>query len=277
MIPLTFSSARDPLITVKVGEGGATFRVYESVLCSSSEFFKAKKKPEWSKPDTAVDLTDQSDEAFNLYVNWLYTKNIPTATTLSQTNEDNEAEWKLLTASYVLGDVIIDVMFKDTIIDALQAKVKSTSGHTLWPCGGEIIQVIYDSTLEGSPLRRFIVQVYAYHAGQVELASALESAPKEFFYDILVAERLIRTPRPLKDFLVFWQCVYHSHGLTGDCYMKENEKEISDENDDDRKAKKPKHSRNDGFDDLVMPSRSSSRQKIQTLATNTGHISHPRR
>ena len=114
-----------------MGESKATLYVHQSVLCSWWQYFKTKKKPEWSQPGGVVDSPYDSEAAFNLYVSWLYTRKIPNAAALSQSQDDNETEWKTLAEAYVLGDALLDTAFKDHVIDALRAKVQSPSGHTI--------------------------------------------------------------------------------------------------------------------------------------------------
>ena len=225
------SSAKDEFVRVHVGESKATFHVHKSVLCSSSQYFKAKEKPEWSKPGGAVDSPCDSEDAFNLYVNWLYMRKIPTKAVLSQSPQDHETEWKTLAEAYVLGDALIDTPFKDVILDALYAKVRSTSGHTIWSCGGQITEIIY-CLPESSPARRFILDIYKKHAGEKDLASMFNEAPKEFFYDLAMAGKMGVTARALDTFGTYpsgdyWNpntechpCTYHSHREPEHCYLK---------------------------------------------------------
>lgn len=59
--------------------------------------------------------------------------------TYTQNYDENEKEWMNLAAAYVLGNELLDTAFKDSVIDALRAKVRSLSGNTIWPYGGELI------------------------------------------------------------------------------------------------------------------------------------------
>ena len=130
-----------------------------------------------------------------------------------------------------MGDALIDAPFKDVILDALYAKVRSTSGHTIWSCGGQITEIIY-CLPESSPARRFILDIYKKHAGEKDLASMFNEAPKEFFYDLAMAGKMGVTARALDTFGTYpsgdyWNpntechpCTYHSHREPEHCYLK---------------------------------------------------------
>ena len=74
---LTCFSASEKQITVKVGTASKPFKMHESILCSSSEFFQTRNKVEWSHDEKPTGLPDHSPETFNIYVNWLYTRKVP--------------------------------------------------------------------------------------------------------------------------------------------------------------------------------------------------------
>jgi hypothetical protein len=145
-------------------------------------------------------------------------RKVPTATTLTQ-SDNNETEWKTLASAFVLGEALIDSVFKDTIMDALRAKVCSTSGHTMWSCGGEMVKMLYEGTPEGSAAGKFMVDVYTLHAGEKELELVRAQLPKDFFYDMFVLIIKGSTTRPLNDFPGTWTCKYHGHKPSEPCYL----------------------------------------------------------
>ena len=219
---LTSNSAAENLIEVQVGNSKKPFRIHESKLCSSSEFFNAKKKPEWSYGKGQVELPAVSSAAFALYVNWLYSGKIPTAVHL-QDCEENEKEWTTLASAYALGEEILDTAFKDTVIDALRAKVNSTLGPTMWLSGGEIIKIIYGGTPEGSAARTFLVDIYSFNASKKDLACAFDDAPKDFYFDVAATrhrmnQRLLAPSISAKPGV----CVYHSHRKDEGCYLDQS-------------------------------------------------------
>ena len=223
-------SAQDSFVQVLVGQAETPFTVHKTLLCKSSDYFKAQLKPEWS--GTPVKAPHDSQSAFNIYVNWLYSSKITTTATSTSNEEQHHAEWKALAESYVVGEVLLDIPFKDSVIDALRAKIQSTSGHTIWSCGGDLIKIIYSGTSESSPARMLLADVYASIKRTKELTAVYDKAPKDFFYNVsLVCNRWVanleqRMPdyEPLKD---FWfcsdlSCKYHCHLDSAECYLQEH-------------------------------------------------------
>jgi hypothetical protein len=54
------SSPADTIIHIQVDEPAVKFSVHSSLLCSSSEFMKTRKKPEWDRTGADIQLPDQS-------------------------------------------------------------------------------------------------------------------------------------------------------------------------------------------------------------------------
>ena len=217
---LTIVSADSELITVEVGSPPAWFRIHASMLCASSDFMRARKKPEWSQGGITIKLPDHPSYAFDLYANWLYMRKILT-TSDPASLEENEKEFATLAAAYTLGEAILDTAFKDTIIDALRAKIRPTPSPYIWHFGGEIIRTIYEGTPEGSMARAFLVNLYTSHASEDDLTSATVEAPKDFYVDVAVAlrKRTETKPTPCFPNTKHSMCLYHSHGKEQPCYL----------------------------------------------------------
>ncbi|KAH7095108.1 hypothetical protein FB567DRAFT_586438 [Paraphoma chrysanthemicola] len=114
----------DPIVHLSVGSNGEIVRVHEGILYKLSEYFKRAMKPEWknsrSDPDT-IDLSEDSKDAVSLYVKWLYSSHV-SLPPLNKAPKDGlnwlkyEEICTLLAASYVFGERIIDVRFKNSIL-----------------------------------------------------------------------------------------------------------------------------------------------------------------
>lgn len=215
-------STSDSIVTVRVGEPPAIFRVHQTVLSRSSEFLKTKAKPEWSNGEAVVLLPHHSIEAFRIYSKWLYTGAIasnPALSSSSHTTADEELEWLNLANALVLGEAFIDVDFKDTIMDALRAKVKSFSGHTFWNVASRVVRIIYDGTPQTSAARRFLVAIYHGH-GEAKDLDSKDGFPSDFLLDLARASLSSRTKTPVTSLgdKSFMKCNYHEHGESQACY-----------------------------------------------------------
>ncbi|KAK4497223.1 hypothetical protein PRZ48_011673 [Zasmidium cellare] len=190
----------------------ATFIVHRAVLDKSSEFLKTLASLD---SESALLLPHQNTEAFALYSKWLYTSAIistPKDGGDSSTSKDT-AEWKVLAKAYVLGEELIDVDFKDTVIDALRAKFKSKEGGTVWEVAADLVRIIYGGTSADSTARRFMADLYHGYA----LASTFEerSLPSDFLFDLA----RVGLTRVLKNQMSCARCEYHEHGADKACYL----------------------------------------------------------
>lgn len=220
---LTYGSISDVVIDVCIGESEQTFSVRRKLLCSSSEYFQAKLKPEWSQPGAVVQVPYDSEQAFKIY-NWLHTKPILAAAGFSENHYDNKVEWKTLAHAYALGDALIDIAFKDNIMDALGSKLRSASGDTFWKSAGEFIEIVY-ALPDSCPLQRFLLDIYKDVAGKERMVALIDEAPIEFFCDLAIAGKS-ESERPLDQFEIqtigYEGCMlnsYHSHRDPELCYL----------------------------------------------------------
>ncbi|EMD00177.1 hypothetical protein BAUCODRAFT_21826 [Baudoinia panamericana UAMH 10762] len=188
--------ARQELVIVEVGDTSEKFTVHHPVLCKSSRFLEAKLKPQWS-PHNANDckaclilLPEQDPEAFNLYVNWLYMAGLPLA---DPSNDDDEAhyeDWLQLAAAYVLGEALIDPLFQHDVLDAMRAKLLSRKGETIHIVVADMVWLICDGTLEDSPARRFLVDVFLCGSPNNRLSPVVlaNDLPTNFVHEVKCAQ-----------------------------------------------------------------------------------------
>lgn len=134
-----------------------------------------------------------------------------------RTREAGDAEYNDLAKAYVLGDGLMDVRFKVAVIDTMKSKaITRKSSFFLLPA--EAITCVYSKTLEGSPMRRLMVGVFAFIGTRVTFATApslLKDVPREFVEDLarnLTAFRHSTEPFPSH------VCQYHCHKNQNDCY-----------------------------------------------------------
>ncbi|CAI6338471.1 unnamed protein product [Periconia digitata] len=190
-----FSRLDCDFITVVVGdeEEQRSFKIHEDVICDRSSFFRSSMKPEWasmrSDPRT-VELPEDSPNAFALYRTWLYSRKLPilpTPPTESNIEEDtcrsslfgNPPEhYHTLAHAYVLGERLLDIQFKNTVMDTYVLFARGATGSRYYPTNDHV-RIIYDGTTEGSPIRKFLVDIW-YCRGKVEWIENDGDLPQEF-------------------------------------------------------------------------------------------------
>ncbi|KAF2166274.1 hypothetical protein M409DRAFT_55127 [Zasmidium cellare ATCC 36951] len=206
-------STSGSIIACRVGTPHTTFFVHRAVLYKSSEFLKTHAELESNDIDSesSISLPDFNSEAFALYSKWLYSSAIISIPE-DETPKD-DAEWRVLASAYALGEKLIDIDFKNTVIDALRAKVKSKIGNTVWKVAPELVRIIYAGDSKDSPARRFVVDLYHGHGGASNLDD--RSLPSDFLFD-LARVGLVRT---IKRHVSSERCEHHEHGKDKACYI----------------------------------------------------------
>lgn len=110
----------------------------------------------------SITLDDEDPEVFEVYLNWLYCETLPVRN--DSPGREGNTEYIQLAKSYVLGEMLQDVNFKDAVLDAILIKSRSTtSDGQCWFPVGPAIRCIYEGTPESSAARRLLVDLYAYH------------------------------------------------------------------------------------------------------------------
>ena len=182
---LTISSMLET-VTIKVGTEGSIYTVHSALLRKRSKFFANAMKPEWSgslpiRPP--IDLTDEDPAIFEIYLHWLYFSALPTKAE-GQGNAELDVEFCTLSKCYVLGEKLMAIGFKNTIIVAF-TEAKYEPPRLSHPCPGELpVTIIYKETPENSPARKLLVEMWAMYA-RAEWEHILVKMPSEFKVDLI--------------------------------------------------------------------------------------------
>ena len=187
--------------------------MHSKLLGSSSEFLKAKLKSEWLEENGAVKLPDHSAASFDIYVKWLYCRNISLSESNDHDDENDDAhasDFGLLAAAFILGDALLDDAFKDAVISALLDKVRSAHWIGFFDSFTEMAKMIYEATPTASPARKFIVDVFKSSADGPRTSRAIEELPRDFHCDLTIAFATDRVAKPLSK-ISLKRCDYHHH------------------------------------------------------------------
>lgn len=170
---------------LKVGADVGTveeFSVHEVVLKETSGFFKAAVKNEWKEgSQRVIDMPEDTPEVVSAYVDWLYSdKMLPSAGEPPKDVKTHVRESNYLAKLYVFGEKIQDDSFCDAVITAFTKHLDHKiigSRHTV---GVDAVETMMAGTPQGSPGRRFILQVIARRVGSKRLrkhSKSLEAIP----------------------------------------------------------------------------------------------------
>lgn len=162
-------------IQVLVGESETCHTVHLDRIIKSSDFFaKALNGNFKEKEEGVVRLPEQKSEDFALYVEWLYSGVVCSATEddVEETEFEESEEWCLLLDLYVLGDAIQDTAFQNTVLDGFIERMNAVNRYpTAIICG------IFGTLPPASSLRKLFVDVFVHFHSSNWLD---EFYPKEF-------------------------------------------------------------------------------------------------
>lgn len=185
------NSLQSSMVTIHVGtkKRKQALYVHKDLICARSPFFKAALSNDWKEAqEGSVELPDDKDDIVTIYVQWLYRNQIFYKEE-KDVKESYVPEMNRLIALYLLAEKFQDRDFQDAAIDAMIARIHSPyQGFSSFYPGADEIVGLYKNTSESSPVRRLMVDSYAWHANQDwGLMEDISSVPIEFLRDLTVA------------------------------------------------------------------------------------------
>lgn len=185
------------------------YTVHEDLVKPSSEFVRLALRGDWQEASTRViPLPDDEPAVFSVYLHWLYNGLLHTSRQGLMTWSESDAEYEMLVKAYILGEKIIDVTFKNSVIDAILEKVAKNTFNK------RLTSLVFDNTPSGSALRRLWMDVY-YYAGAAEWLEptlAGDTISAEFMIEFSRYQMQKRTSPSSSDKLdLSLGCTYHEH------------------------------------------------------------------
>ncbi|KAF2444475.1 hypothetical protein P171DRAFT_360502 [Karstenula rhodostoma CBS 690.94] len=163
---------------VGVGQDQQSFWVDTARICERSRFFKNAMQSPWKESSTQiVRLPDCNPEIFAMYLELVYTDKVA-CNPIAENNLDSETDFRELFELYVLCDHHMDSTSKNLV---LAAAIEDT-----YVPNHDDVAYAYENTVSGSPLRKWLADLYAERACSVHMeAGSLDDFPKEFLFDVV--------------------------------------------------------------------------------------------
>jgi hypothetical protein len=158
----TSAFAQHSTVTLLVGSDEEPLVAHESYLTKSSEFFKTAMKKEWAEGQARVIKCPEDDlETMTDYLTFTYTGTLPTSNLVEGCPTPTYAAWTSLAKLYILGDRVLDTRIRNAVVSEIVriSTTRDKGGHTNF-MGTAVSNMPFDSTPEGSPIRRLIVDEY---------------------------------------------------------------------------------------------------------------------
>jgi hypothetical protein len=142
-----------------------------SFLTTRSDFFRRARNDNWKESETRIiEIPQDEPENFAVYINYVYTGQLPTAAKSDQEIEALEsgeaikeiaAEYGMLFRVYVLADKLQDFETKNTIMVTAFAISHLRDETERWTAPSSLtVNIIYNGTLPNSPARRFVTDLW---------------------------------------------------------------------------------------------------------------------
>lgn len=182
----------------------------EEKIRASSKFFDKALNAEWKEGrERTIELPESDPEAFNIYLHWLYSGKLFVKDDNETATNEGKAQRKL-TRSYLIGDKLLDVDFKDAIIDAIAVESGVIRDGVRYIPAKDLRRLIYENTPPGATVRRLLIRMIARFNNIDKLV--LEDDPPALLHE-MVLELCKTTTRPTEK--VFQAevaaCKYHEH------------------------------------------------------------------
>lgn len=176
------------MVQVDVGNGDGdshTFVVHKEIICHHSPFFKAACTGHFREAeDRVVKLPDDRAELFDIFLQWLYSQNLQQVFA-----EVTLPAWTTFIELYILADKLQVRTLKSAIMDQMVCRAVAAGGsyqREKFPTNADI-RLAYETTPPTSPMRQFLAELFAFLQ---ELPIDKDEVPKDYLYDLAIAQRL---------------------------------------------------------------------------------------
>lgn len=190
-------STYDTFITVLVGENKKSFLVHQDLICDRSPFFKAACSSAWPANSGAVQLPNHQPFVFQAYLQWAYSASHDLSSVMHEIVED-QADYKndtplfqsrvrcsALTMLWILADYLQDSACKNNVMKNLDREQSTNKGlhHNLHG----LFETVYTKTVQGSGLRRWLVDTVLPTVTKDYLTVEASNLPADMLVDLFKA------------------------------------------------------------------------------------------
>lgn len=217
------SSLSGPVITLKIGEPPTELHAHRNLLFSSASYFRAALTSSWLESCGTVCLPEHDPEIVELYVQYLYTGTVFSATNSEKINNaqwvDWDQSWDKTFSLYFLADYVGDETLTNATIDVLIDKAQTSQRY---PIG--YAEMVYSRSAPGSRIRKLLVDFHVHLGLCLELKDKdcdEKNAPVEFLKDVIMEMKktLAKCAEPLNGRMKWFSdegCRrYHDHSVVG--------------------------------------------------------------
>ncbi|KAK3046669.1 hypothetical protein LTR09_011883 [Extremus antarcticus] len=226
--PLTTTSAAEGFTAINVGFPPVQVFVHRPLL-NSSEFSRTRSKTRWNT-GAAVDLPDVGMHTFNVYVSWLYSRKLPTIVDEADIHPAACGfEWEALASAYVLGEMLLDAAFQDTVFDSIRRKKCNCSEPLVCPGRCRAADKLFSETTDNSIGRKWAIEVVVEAMKKRDDVDATGLGLSQELVKEACTLRCLRGQRRMFEYEGTACSTYHCHGEDEECYLVNERRYMADE------------------------------------------------
>ena len=188
LIPHRFGNVST--VTIFVGENNTPFHVHMDRLCEASSYFRAAFLGNFTESsEKTMQLPDDDEETFELFVDWLYCPRYAILPEVKRDGDVDEEDEIFLQAFrlYVLADKLEIFNLKSLVIEALFADLAVSKK---FPYNASVAYA-YEHTTQYSGLRKMLADFHAWNVSlgwyELPIAQAFLRQQPDFATDLNVS------------------------------------------------------------------------------------------
>ncbi|KAG9593358.1 hypothetical protein KCU77_g6473, partial [Aureobasidium melanogenum] len=149
-------------VSLLVGPNKEKYNLHKDLLCFYSGFFRAAFEGSFKEADEGkIELPDVKAEIFEVFQVWLYSHSLRDADNYKDSSRRPQLlPCRTLAHLWVFGDKYQIPLLQNDSIDALLAKLEEENQADV-----AVVHIAYQSTMQGSPLRRFAIDLCVFRMG----------------------------------------------------------------------------------------------------------------
>ncbi|KAG9518825.1 hypothetical protein KCU93_g8297, partial [Aureobasidium melanogenum] len=197
---------RGGFVTVIVGSTKEAFSIHKDLLVFYSDYFRAAFNGSFTEAtEGRIELLDVQQDLFQDFHGWLYTRKLL-----------EDLGWFRLVDFWIFGDRFQVPLLQNCVMDEIFAKEKRDARLLLYRLPLYWMSTVYVKTVDGSPLRKAIVELLAYHSVLEDEDGGIMTARKSHNFTIEMLQDLVKElnaarknygKAPKRD-----KCFFHVHG-----------------------------------------------------------------
>jgi hypothetical protein len=202
------------VVTVEVGAEKKAFSVHKDLLIFYSDYFRGAFNGSFSEAASGkISLVDESGDVFDVINRFIYTRQL-------SDDIESDLEFEMLIKAWLFGDKYLMPSLQNRVMSVLIEKIAKNDELPT-----PHLELIYNNTLPGSPLRKLLVDYTAYEGDMEDVVASDggERWPHEALVDLVVVMGAMRE-EGIGIYLLphahQHRCYYHIHPDGENCDSK---------------------------------------------------------